>query len=536
MAEPTETIKKIKLGLEPFIKPREQVNYIRRVLALHLGACCGHDGPIRHPLSLADSSRDVEAASGLSGNFREYVEALQANIAARRQLDELLRISPAEPPISQQQQQQQPKPRSTAGADLLEERICLLKWNQKLQSLHAVRQSLDSLMEKPAATGDFLDAKQILDGTPRRPRTPEEVGDALVVDQEAPKVDLAERIQQLERTVLRARLKLKQEEQALGDARARCKAQHDAVSNSTRYSALKSTRDELTGWIESELCRVPPEYVNRRNGVGGEGGAQASRAGPTLSSRLDEISGKYAKYVTMRRTLLDLAAHKSQPPLLAPAHFSMSMPSGSDKPPPAPVNFLITPYLNTLIAVSAQQRALLGQKSAISSALGRESQETCQLLGHLGEESQLLVKYPMKDSLRRRSGIQHEIAMRSSEQPDISERIKPWVFAADSAKIATLETVAETVEGGQVALESSMSLLHDIDVLLGREDDVEDEEASAAEEPSAEDSWHRATRIGTSAKRPPEKKKKKSKKKPWSSQDENDVWSKFHGDLGLLSQ
>ncbi len=46
--------------------------------------------------------------------------------------------------------------------------------------------------------------------------------------------------------------------------------------------------------------------------------------------------------------------------------------------------------------------------------------------------------------------------------------MKSWVFAADSAKIATLESVAEKVEEGQLALEDSMKILGEVDRLLGR--------------------------------------------------------------------
>ncbi|KAK5987309.1 hypothetical protein PT974_11434 [Cladobotryum mycophilum] len=517
MAETSETIKRFRNGLELYIKPREQVNYIRRVLALHLGTCSGHDGPIRHPLSLADSSRDVNVPSDMTGTFREYFDALQANIIARRQLDEMLRSNATE--------SVEPPKQNTAGAELLEERICLLKWHQKLESLHAVRQSLDSLMEKPAATPEFLDTKQIFQGTPQPPDVPNEIMDGLVEENADPRSDLTDRIQQLEKTVLRAKLLSKQEEQALRDAKARCKTKHEIVSNGARFEALTATRNELIGWIETELGKAAPGEVGRSHGLGPDRHIPKDGS-PTLSARLEEISRKYTKYVSSRKVLLQQGAQKSQPALLAPAHFSIS--TTSDKPPaPIPTNFLLTQYLNTLITISAKQKAMVGQKAFITSTLGKEGHEVCQMLGHLGEESHLLPLYPMKDSLRRRSGIQHEIAMRSSEQPDISERIKPWVFATYSAKMATLESVAETVEGGQVALENSMSILQDIDVLLGRDEDLDDE-TSATEEPS-EDGWPETRTNKLASRRSTEKKQK-------NSQKENDVWSRLHGNLGLLGQ
>jgi hypothetical protein len=44
--------------------------------------------------------------------------------------------------------------------------------------------------------------------------------------------------------------------------------------------------------------------------------------------------------------------------------------------------------------------------------------------------------------------------------------VKPWVFAAESAKIATLEAVAEKIEEGQIALEKSMRTIGEIEGML----------------------------------------------------------------------
>ncbi len=70
------------------------------------------------------------------------------------------------------------------------------------------------------------------------------------------------------------------------------------------------------------------------------------------------------------------------------------------------------------------------------------------------------------------------------ESLDISGRMKDWAFAADSAKIATLEAVAEKVEEGQLALEGSMKVLDEIDQLLGivQAHDEHEPQPGAAEE------------------------------------------------------
>ncbi|KAL6799032.1 hypothetical protein GGI42DRAFT_328530 [Trichoderma sp. SZMC 28013] len=508
-----EILLKFQKQLDPYIKPREQVNYIRRVLALHLGSSAGN-GAIQSPLFLVDSSQEVTTPSDLTGVFREYVEALQANTAARRQFDSLLKNNPPEDP-------EPPNPKANS-VDLLEERICLLKLRQKRESLLAARQSLDLLMEKPAATREFLDAKHIFQGSPGVPSAPDDVINSLALDQTSPQSGLSDRIQQLEKTVLRAKLLLKQEEQTVQETRARSQNQFDMVSNGARMEALTTTRNELITWIETELAKASP---GGSSGAG-KSSSHKSRVSPsTIAANLEEISKKYAKYVSSRKTLLELETQQfqlsqpSHPSLLPPAQLVAGLDRSSNKPP-MPIDHLLTPYLRALAAISVSQKAAISQKAFFTSALSKQNQDACQLLGRLGEESHLLPAYPMKDSLRRRSGIQTEIASKS-EHPDISKRIKPWVFAADSAKIALLEYAAETVDIGQVALENCLENLREIDFLLGHPEEAEDSSEVSERQPKA---GAAATRLGS----------RKYTSKNSITDDGHDVWSRLHGNLGVL--
>ncbi|KAL6872652.1 hypothetical protein HDV57DRAFT_254863 [Trichoderma longibrachiatum] len=501
-----ELLTRFQKQLEPYVKPREQVNYIRRVLALHLGTCAGN-GAIQSPLFLVDSSKEVTTPSNLTGVFKEYVEALQANTAARRQFESLLQKSTPEGT--------EPSTAKASSADLLEERLCLLKLQQKRESLLAVRQSLDLLMEKPAATREFLSARHVFQGSPGVPSAPDDVVNSLVSDQSPPGVCLNDRIQQLEKTVLRAKLLLKQEEQTLRETRARSKNQFDMVSNGARLEALTTTRNELITWMENELGKAPAGGGSRS----GKSGSQKSRVDPSkIAALLEAISKKYARYVSLRKTLLELETQQAQlsqpshPTLLPPAQLVAGLDRSSSKPP-IPTEHLLTPYLRALASISVSQKSAISQKSFFTSALSKQSQDACQVLGRLGEESHLLPAYPMKDSLRRRSGIQTEIASKS-EQPDISKRIKPWVFAADAAKIALLEYAAETVDIGQVALENCLENLREIDLLLGYPDEGEDTGAGS----------NAQARLGS----------RKNTSKNSVADDGYDVWSRLHGNLGVL--
>lgn len=167
---------------------------------------------------------------------------------------------------------------------------------------------------------------------------------------------------------------------------------------------------------------------------------------------------------------------------------------------------------------------MITQKSHMNLALGLQSKDASQIIGHLAEESQLLPQYPLKGATRRRSGLGDEMVLTSSERGGLSGKIQPWVFAADSAKIATLETVAEKVEGGQIALENSMKTLQDIDHLLGLDTEGQTEEPD--EEPMEVDVW-----LNTGSKTPASARKHTDKRDKRNSKD---LWSNLHGNLGLL--
>lgn len=517
MAAPAETISKLQADLGPYIKPREQVNYIRRILALQLGSYT-REGPSVPPLSLADSTRDVSASTEVKGVQKEYLEALNANNAARRQFDEALQAGrPKYDPQS--------KPPSF-GSELLEERLALLKLRQKRECLLAIQQSLDCLAEKPASAQSFLDTEKIFHGATALPSVPKAVINSFVAEQSAAQPDLQVRVNQLERTVLRAKLRLKQEERLLAEARARSKSKPDVVSNGAKLEALNTTRNELITWIETELSKAsadePEEKAEDARHTRGPG-SEADQA--TITTQLRQIQDKYARYLAARKALLALATHNPQPSIPPPTQQTSSAKYGEDDEP-EPGNYLLTPYVEALLSISRHQKAANTHKSHMNSVLSKQNKDTCQVLGHLAEESQLLPAYPMKDSLRRRSGIRNEMATKSSDRPDISTRIKPWVFAADSAKIATLEAVAETIEGGQIALENSMKSLQDINHLLGQGEDAAVDEATAVEPPD-DDVWLSSEGYKDAAAR-------KHSEKEGSSWQKGDPWSRLHGNLGLI--
>ncbi|KAJ4130734.1 hypothetical protein NW768_006272 [Fusarium equiseti] len=512
MTNPSQTIETFQKTLGPFIKPREQVNYIRRVLALHLGSC-SHDGPIKQPVSLADTTHDVTPDPSSKGFYREYIEALKANVDARRKYEDAAQSNLASSSSNQD---------SSSSNELLEERLTLLKLQAKQSRLSAVQSHLDALMQKPAAAPEYLDPEDVFHEAASLPKVPKEVVNSLVAQQSVKKTDLTEQVAQLEKTVLRAKLLLKREEQLLRETRANAQGLPDVVSNGIRLHALNTTRNELINWIETELSKASGDEEGDGES-GSKSHAQATADQATINEQLGTIKEKYVKYLSNRRSLLSSVSEKLEPsavPVLAPSTAKQQ----TEETESASSTYLLTPYIETLLALSKKQRAMIAQKAHVNTTLGKEIKDNCQSLGHLEEESQLLPSHSSTTASRRRSVLGEFLT--SGERSGLTGKVQPWILAADSAKIATLENVAEQVEGGQLALENSMQTLQEIDHILGQVDEEKEEEAQA--DTTEDDVWLEAGPKSPS-------KTRKHTEKGNAGQPKN-AWSGLHGNLGLIGQ
>ncbi|KAJ6445693.1 Nuclear protein localization protein 4 [Purpureocillium lavendulum] len=515
MSDPGVIASRVRADLERYVKPREQVNYIRRILALHLGSFTG-DGPVVQPLSLVDHVTNVENGKEISGIQREYISALKANVAARREFDETLHDA--------SQQTEPPSRQRSSDPDFLQEQLALLRLRRQRKCLLAVEGSLDHLAEKPASFQSFLDADDMFHASRPLPGVPQAVLNSFVKEQSGAQPDLNGRLHHLEKTVLRAKLLQKQEEHALAAAKTRYSKSN--VSNGAKLEALNATRDELIAWIETELGKAASEEA-----AGSSEDSQEEHRGRSdgdegaITTQLEQIQRKYSAYIVARKRLVDVLAHRPQPSMPPPTEQS----SETGRQPTdggAPVNHLLIPYIEKLLSVSRQQKAAITQKSHINAVLAKRNKDTHQVLDRLAEESQLLPSHPVKASRAQRSGLQNDAGTKSSDRLGISERVKPWAFAADAAKIATLEAVAETIDGGQVALENTMKSLMEIDHLLGRNDPVPGED-EAVEDATEDDVWLGGGGKGGAVRKHSEKKTKPTLQK-------GDPWSILHGNLGLI--
>lgn len=506
-------MQKVQASLEPYIKPREQVAYIRRALALHLQAC-GQPGPVQRPLSLIGASYRVTPTQEVKGLQKEYLKALNANLKARNEYENTRSEAVTAVPSRTQ---------GVTSRDQVEDHVALVKLRQKHQRLLAVQKYLGLLAQQPAASPDFLNLEDVFRDSPPLPDVPNEVVNGLAVDNRTTKTDLSGLTGQLEKVVLRAKLLLQREEQLLEGVRQRTGSLAGQVNDQARAHALDITRSELINWIEMELSKASGESENN---VAPQRNGDSSNVDKTsIDEQLVDIKNKYNKYTSTRKSLLDLVSQQTQPVLKPGSDAATSAQDHAGLP--APTAYLLIPYLDKLISLSREQKGMITQKSHINAVLAKQAKETRQALDHLTEESQLLPGHPIPGAGRPKSGFREDFASAVSDKLVSSDHVKPWVFAADSAKIATLEAVAEKIEEGQVALEGSMTALQEVDKLLGQ--GPKEPEKEAVEDATEEDIWltqGSADKVGA--------RKHATHQRKESTVNPDDIWSVIDGKLGLI--
>lgn len=528
MSSTNETHETIQKLLEPYVFPREEVACRRRILSAYLESCVG-DGPLSSPLALVQPSGSISIPAEARGLHKEYLKALNANVSARTAYDTI------QAEISR-------GPKSESGAahpvsepttsNPLEDHLVKLKLQRKQERLRIIEKHIGLLNQKPAASATFLDPDEILRETAPLPDVPHEVVEGVALGDTSSKTDLKDLVDRLERQVLRARLLLKSEERLLDAVKGCATVRPESVDGSAKLHALNVTRTELINWMETELSKVPAED-DQGDEVGdahGGGPAQVSVDSGEVDEQLADIRSKYSQYLAARKFLLQLVAQQPPLPGLPPAS---SDPSAAEQEPrpaaPAPTTYLLTPYLERLLSLAREQKGLIAQKSHVNTTITKQLKETAQLLDHLAEESNLLPSHPMPGSTSRRRppGLGDALGA-PSETPGPSGRVKPWVYAADSAKIATLEAVAEKIEEGQLSLEGSMGAVREIERLLGRSRVSEWQPAERADV-TEDDVWlaedKPSGRAGAA---------RKHARKESVSKNGTDLWAFLDGSLGLL--
>lgn len=509
-----DTVESIQAALEPHVRTREEVSHIRRVLTLHLLSSY-ENGPEPGALALPGPDCIINSTAGVRGIQRDYLKALHANIKAKQDQEAVRQAV---------EEGRSPTTRATSNANRLEEHVTSIKLERKQARLQAVEDYLEALGRKPAAAPEFVRPDEIFKDGHRLPDFPKTVVSGFAVNNGSAKPDLKALVDRLEKAVLRSKLLLEKEEQLLEDVRSRSTASRDTITDSSKLAALSATRNELIGWMEAELSKASHLDEAEHNESNGK---QPAADRVHVDEQLSAVKDKYAKYVAARKGLLELVQQRTQPvETQSPSRDTSDAQRVVARTNPS--THLITPYVEDLVQVGQAQRNYIAEKSHINAVFAKQTEETIRALDRLFEESQLIPENPVPGAVRGKTGLGTDPS--SNHVDKLSERVQPWVSAADTAKLATLEAVAEKIEQGQVALEKSTRSLAEIDQLLGR-NTITGSEPMTDEDTTIDDIW--LAESSSPQKAPTSKAFAKNKSNV--VKEKQDIWSTLDGSIGLIN-
>ncbi|KAF9886659.1 hypothetical protein FE257_011172 [Aspergillus nanangensis] len=471
-------------GLSSHIpKPRQEALRIRQALTSYLQSqiIFADDGPdhrnhhAQSHLSLCvphDAVVDVmRIPSEVTGLRREYLEALQANVTARREYQATC-------------EQRPPKQLQGAGVGAgtqpiepsleLQAYLRLLRDRRRHAKLQVFQHYLQEIKTRNTAPLDDFDAREIR-GEQVTP--PEDLEDGI---QNGGKGQdrIEELLQNLERAVIRAKVQLNREKKLLEQLKAQLPHNADQVAPAMKLAALQRTRDELVHWVEEKLVSEGDHADGPMEEIPAEEVEESARL---LEDQKAQIVERYAAYVDARKRLLDAASRACQPvtiPSTKPpdrtGDLAKPVPSETTALDPAAVLSMTS---EILLPLSKAQRALALQKTYLSGLLAKEKSTTLRMLNRLRDESHLLPEYPL---LARQPRFKHAIAAlssrhvsnpaESSKQTDeVISLAEAWAFASQAAGTAERDYVDQKVCEGSETAEDAEQVLREVYDLLNQD-------------------------------------------------------------------
>lgn len=520
-------------SLAPYIKSRQEVSQIRRVLAAHLDTHVNHSTAQPQPpvLSLVHESTSVKTSSGtISGLRKELLKSLRANIKARREYD---RVSNANAlgnggdltSIRDVASSTYSTTNIPGKSNPLDSYLALIRQRKRHERLRILQDYVDNIEQKSAAATSFLDQK-----SPQISRLPQIPGDIIASSapsaQESDQKAMKDLVLGLEQAVLRAKFQLKREKQLLEQLKTKtsrdyCGDLDSAPGNVQVLQALGRTRNELITWVEEELGKAGDSAPEE----GHEMHLQYSQeTKESIEDQLTLVKAQYGRYVQARKTFIVTVTDAIEPDLeITPPdkkEGDVEEPENENGPS---ITWILSPYIRELQLVSNEQKASIQQKSHLTVSLAKQHKETAHLFDRLAHESHLLPAYPRPGS--KASGRDHGQfdldEMAGKETPSASHRARAWTYAAETASAATKDAVLANVEEGQAANEGTRGILSTLEQLLGHKN------GRTEAVPDDDDIW-------TSDTKPSKARSSKSTQKTKLTPNHGDIWAVLDGHLGVL--
>jgi hypothetical protein len=461
-------------ALEPYIRPRQEILDIRRILGLYLATQIDPSGTnlseAQSLLGLNGSSPErssIRLDDIAVGKYREYLLALNENSKARSQFDSLrgqygdtIKV----PELSVKSGLRD----TESDLDHLRTYLNVQKLRQLRAKLEILTQELHQLTKSHSTVHSLIAELQEtqgerIDGKLARARLG---GPPIVSDAHENELATLE----LERAILQAHELLVKEKADLETQKAKSKSfSLKEPSLGAKYKAVSRTRDELIKWIETEL---PGNAV-----AGDDSNISARHMEDTSSEMGDALKRDYDEYVEVRKNVVEmlstLRSARAQQLEEPKAKTEIEEPAVDDL---LVAHNVLPPLSSSLIPISSYQRLILQQKAHMTTTLSRHQRMTLQEVERLADESQLLEAYPLLKDQPRFSDLSSALAVTSLEPAfkpsgiDLSStvgeqcfsRVKAWSFASDAAKTATEASVSKNFKSGMSEIETATSVLEDL--------------------------------------------------------------------------
>lgn len=544
------------------IRPAEEVDAVRRLMAANLAQSLGkknkdqQHSQLTNPLALVDADADTAIAPSddLSPLQREFVEAVRTNVElradfARMQEEHRGAAAKASAALSEEQRQEEGEEMEADEAELLRLQLRCASLQDKVDRYELATKHMAQLGRQPAAAPDFLDPQVMFRGCAPLPEMPRELMDSFTFDRGASSQARAQELfQRLKKENLRQTIVTQQQERRVAGALAQNPVDPSTVAPEVQVRALNAVKNHLIGWIETHLSKAggdgdddepsfvaeSPEKKKEKRESPRKAGDDANEEEYDYEAQLAEVQREYERHVELRKEVLTLISYHEKMTqewsrILKEEEGKQQPKKKKNEDEPAPPirtttpattnASLITPYIEKLQAIARKQKGLAQEKSHINTTLARHQQETRETLGHLAEESQLLARFPGAGKPEPSSTSDFGEATKGAaarQQASLASQLEPWLLAADAAKLATLETVAEKVEEGQMAVDEAMAALDEARKILNQEEEGEDDGEGDGE---GEEDASREQKVPTSA-----------------AEKGKSIYAKLDGNLGLINE
>ncbi|KAF4167500.1 hypothetical protein CNMCM6936_004955 [Aspergillus lentulus] len=517
--------------LAPYIRTRQEALRIRQALTYYLRSQIDFaeddsENPNCHSQSHLTLCLPQDAVvnvkripAELTGLRKEYLQALQANLAARKEYHSLTEKVASAKERTKGSKTESPSIDHTSE---LQTYLRLLRDRRRHAKLQVFQHYLQELKERDSNISERIGDRASQGQEIVSLEETEEECKPTGVDADDGIEGL---VHKLERAVIRAKAQLDRERNLLDVLKSQLAPDSTDVPPAVKVAALQRTRDELVQWVEEKLVSVGNADDAPVQDLSPEEIEESTRL---VKVQKAEIAAQYVAYVEARKRLLDAASRACQPvtmPSTKPSRQSVDLGKfaigGRSSLDPLEVLSFTT---ENLLPLSKAQRALALQKNYLSGLLAKERSMTLRVLNRLSDESHLLPEYPLLTHQPRFKHISSRHATSATGVPKPDEVVtlaESWAFASEAAATNEHQYVEERLVEGQEAATDAEHVLQEVYNMLNQdlEETLRDPQSS---EDDSNDIWASEARSTWSRTRAT-----RLQKQP------RGPWAKLNGQLGV---